>query len=64
MVDMPHPRMPHLHREVTRHGAVVWYARVGGSSRGPRVTLKAEFGNSENRSDAGCVARSASNRCN
>jgi integrase len=47
MVDMPHPRMPHLHREVTRHGAVVWYARGGGSSRGPRVRLKAEFGTPE-----------------
>ena len=23
-----------LHREVTRHGKVVWYARAGGSSRG------------------------------
>jgi integrase len=47
MSDMPHPRMPHLHREVTRHGRVVWYARVGGSSRGPRVRLKAEFGTAE-----------------
>ena len=45
--NMPHPRMPHLHREVTRHGKVVWYARVGGSSRGPRVRLKAEFGTAE-----------------
>jgi integrase len=47
MTDMPHPRMPHLHREVTRHGKVVWYARVGGSSRGPRVKLHAEYGTSE-----------------
>jgi integrase len=47
MADMPHPRMPHLHREVTRHGRVVWYARVGGSSRGPRVRLKAEYGTAE-----------------
>ena len=44
---MPHPRMPHLHREVTRHGKVVWYARVGGSSRGPRVRLQAEYGTAE-----------------
>ena len=36
MVAMPRPRPPHLHREVTRHGKVVWYARAGGSSRGPR----------------------------
>ena len=27
MLDMPPPRPPHLHREVTRHGKVVWYAR-------------------------------------
>ena len=47
MSDMPHPRLPHLHREVTRHGRVVWYARVGGSSRGPRVRLKAEYGTAE-----------------
>jgi integrase len=47
MPDMPHLRMPHLHREVTRHGKVVWYARVGGSSRGPRVRLKAEYGTAE-----------------
>lgn len=44
---MPHPRMPHLHREVTRHGKVVWYARVGGSSRGPRVKLHADYGSAE-----------------
>lgn len=44
---MPHLRMPHLHREVTRHGKVKWYARVGGSSRGPRVQLKAEYGTAE-----------------
>jgi integrase len=44
---MPHPRPPHLHREVTRHGKVVWYARAGGSSRGPRIKLRAGFGTSE-----------------
>jgi hypothetical protein len=43
MPDMPCPRPPHLHREVTRHGKVVWYARAGGSSRGPRVKLRAEL---------------------
>jgi integrase len=47
MPDMPCPRPPHLHREVTRHGKVVWYARAGGSSRGPRVKLRAEFGTAE-----------------
>lgn len=47
MIDtMPPPRPPHLHREVTRHGAVVWYARIGGS-RGPRVRLRATYGTAE-----------------
>ena len=40
-------RLPHLHREVTRHGKVIWYARVGGSSRGPRIKLCADFGTAE-----------------
>jgi integrase len=47
MDDMPSRRPPHLHREVTRHGKVVWYARAGGSSRGPRVKLQAAFGTAE-----------------
>jgi integrase len=47
MDDMPAPRPPYLHREVTRHGKVVWYARAGGNSRGPRVKLRAEFGTAE-----------------
>ena len=47
MDAMPHPRMLHLHREVTRHGKVAWYARIGGSSRGPRVRLRADFGTAE-----------------
>ena len=47
MDAMPPARMPHLHREVTRHGKVVWYARTGGSSRGPRVKLQAEYGTPE-----------------
>ena len=38
---MPRPRPPHLHREVTRHGTVVWYVRVLG---GPRIRLRGEFG--------------------
>jgi integrase len=38
---MPRPRPPHLLREETRHGAVVWYVRKG---HGPRVRLKAEYG--------------------
>jgi integrase len=47
MIPMPCPRPPHLHREVTRHGKVVWYARAGGSSRGPRIKLYADFGTAE-----------------
>ena len=47
MRDMPCPRPPHLHHEVTRHGKAVWYARAGGSSRGPRIRLHAEFGTAE-----------------
>ena len=47
MVSMPCPRLPHLHREVTRHGKVVWYARAGGRSRGPRLRLRADYGTVE-----------------
>ena len=38
---MPRPRPPHLHREETRHGVLVWYVRKG---HGARVRLKAEYG--------------------
>ncbi len=41
---MPHPRPPHLHREVTRHGRAVWFVRVG---KGPRTRIRAEFGTPE-----------------
>jgi hypothetical protein len=41
---MPRPRPPHLHREVTRHGRVVWNVRVG---KGPRIRIKAEYGTPE-----------------
>ena len=41
---MPRPRLPHLHRETSRHGRTVWYVRVG---KGPRIRLKAEFGSPE-----------------
>ena len=41
---MPRPRPPHLHREETRHGAVVWYVRRGG---GPRIRIKPEYGTPE-----------------
>lgn len=38
---MPKPRLPHLHRETTRHGQTVWYFRRGHS---PRIRIKAEYG--------------------
>src|SRR5262249_23685441 len=44
MHDMPRPRPPHLQRQVTRHGRVVWYVRIG---KGPRIRIKTEFGTPE-----------------
>src|SRR5262245_12816431 len=44
MLDMPRPRPPHLHRETTRHGRVIWYVRV---NRGPRIRLRAQYGSPE-----------------
>ena len=41
MSTMPRPRPPHLHLEITRHGARVWYVRIG---KGRRVRIRAEFG--------------------
>lgn len=39
--EMPRPRPPHLNRETTRHGGVVWYVRV---EKGARIRLRAEYG--------------------
>lgn len=44
IADMPRPRPPHLHRQVTRHGKVVWYVRVG---HGDRIRIRSEFGSPE-----------------
>ena len=44
MNDMPRPRPPHLHRQVTRHGKTVWYVRIG---KGRRIRIKAAFGTAE-----------------
>ncbi len=41
IASMPRPRPPHLHREATRHGTMVWYVRIG---KGPRTRIKAEYG--------------------
>jgi integrase len=38
---MPRPRPPHLQRQATQHGSVVWYVRIG---RGPRTRIRAPFG--------------------
>lgn len=37
---MPRPRPPHLTRETTRHGTLVWYVRRG---QGPRIRLRAAY---------------------
>jgi len=41
---MPRPRPPHLQRQRTQHGRVVWYVRIG---KGPRVRIRAAFGTPE-----------------
>jgi integrase len=41
---MPHPRPPHLHRQITRHGKTVWYVRIG---KGRRIRIKASYGTPE-----------------
>ncbi|MFK5596484.1 tyrosine-type recombinase/integrase [Methylobacterium sp. HMF5984] len=42
--DMPRPRPPHLVREETRHGRVVWYVRVG---QGPRTRMHEAYDTKE-----------------
>jgi len=44
MPDMPRPRPPHLQRQVTRHGVVNWYVRIG---RGPKIRIKGIYGSPE-----------------
>lgn len=41
MQAMPRRRPPHLHHERTRHGALVWYVRIG---KGPRIRILEEYG--------------------
>jgi integrase len=41
MDAMPHPIPQHLHRQITRHGKVVWYVRIG---QGPRTRIRGEYG--------------------
>jgi integrase len=42
--DMPRPRPPHLQRQATQHGRVVWYVRI---NKGPRNRIRAAFGTPE-----------------
>jgi integrase len=41
---VPRPRPPHLNREETRHGRVVWFVRIG---KGPRTRIRGEYGTAE-----------------
>ncbi len=41
---MPRPRLPHLQKETTRHGRIVWYFRRG---KEKRIRLDAAFGSAE-----------------
>lgn len=44
MPPMPRPRPPHLHKQIDRHGNVVWYVRIG---KGPRTRVKGVYGTPE-----------------
>jgi integrase len=44
MSDMPRPRPPHLHKQITRHGVTVWYVRIG---KGKRTRIKGVYGSEE-----------------
>lgn len=44
MSGMPRAALPHLQREKTRHGKLVWYFRV---EKGPRLRLPGLYGSSE-----------------
>lgn len=42
--DMPRPRPPYLHSEISRHGRRAWYFRKG---KGPRVRLPDAYGSDD-----------------
>jgi integrase len=44
MEEMPKPRYQYVQRQVTRHGNVVWYFRIGD---GPRTRLPGDYGSPE-----------------
>jgi integrase len=45
MSDMPRPRPLYLHRQVTRHGKVIWVVRKG--ARGKKIRIRGEYGSPE-----------------
>ncbi len=54
MTAMPRPRPPHLHREVSRHGRVMWFVRI---DKGPRTRLRAEYGTEQFRLEYDAAVR-------
>lgn len=44
MLDMPRNLPPHLHREITRHGRIVYYVRM---DKKTRTRIKADYGSPE-----------------
>ncbi len=41
---MPKPRPPHLVKQITQHGKIVWYVRIG---HGPRIRIRGTYGTQE-----------------
>jgi hypothetical protein len=41
---MPRPRPPYLHQQISRHGKIVWYVRVG---KGRRIRIRAAYGSEQ-----------------
>ncbi len=41
---MPKPRPPHLVKEATRHGKIIWYVRIG---HGKRIRIRGTYGTQE-----------------
>jgi integrase len=45
MTDMPRPKPRYLHRQVTRHGKVIWVVRKG--ARGKKIRIRGEYGSAQ-----------------
>ncbi|WP_438721591.1 tyrosine-type recombinase/integrase [Bartonella rochalimae] len=41
---MPKPRPPHLVKQITQHGQIVWYVRI---NHGPRIRVRGTYGTQE-----------------